>query len=216
MIDQNIVQNYPTVYLGSGIDIEYPLVLGSRKIILVDPVFRDSKIRGIVIGRIAELTGEQPSKVLESTHSFTFDFGNGREEATVTFEQEPYSSVEEVSKYKIPENIGMILCFLSTTGLTRGHNLDAQSVRDKLVPGGMILAYGEALDEATMIQKRKEFVIKNIRKGLPHDNETARQFLSDEAKWIYRKLGYESIPMRPFTPKSRAELGDVMTLLRKE
>ncbi len=215
LIDQDILQNHPTVYLGSGIDIEYPLCLGARKIILVDPVFTDQNVREDVLKKIAQMTGEEPVSVSKNTFSFIFDFGNGREQATVMFEQEPYASREEVSRYKIPESVGMILSILTPSGLTRGHNLDARSVHDKLVTEGTILVYGEALDEATMVQERTAFVKKNIRKGLPHDDKTAQTFLQDEARWIFKKYGYESIPMSPFISKSRNEIGGVMTFLKK-
>lgn len=41
LIDQEVLKNNPTVYVGAGIDFEYPLSLGAREIILVDPVLKD-------------------------------------------------------------------------------------------------------------------------------------------------------------------------------
>src|SRR5690606_32928106 len=39
IIPQEIVKNYPLIYLGSGTDIEYPLAIGGRHIEMVDYIF---------------------------------------------------------------------------------------------------------------------------------------------------------------------------------
>jgi len=220
-VDQDIVRNYDTVYIGSDIDIGYSLCLGSRKVILVDPIFSDHNRRDHALEQIAYITGEQPKRTSDKSYSFFFDFGSGKEEASVTFEQEPYASKKEFSPYNLPQQVGMILSFLTPSGLTRGHNLDAQAVRDNLVAGGMILVFGEALDEAVIAPWRDAYARKKIKdekglRALASDRKAMKKFMEDEMRAVYKQYGYTSIPLSPFIPKKKEALPEVMTFLKKE
>lgn len=84
LLPEDVLKQYPTVYAGSGTDIEYPLCLGSRKIIMVDPLFIDESAKEEVDSRIGQITGEGLQKDGD-TRTFQFDFGSGKESVTVEY-----------------------------------------------------------------------------------------------------------------------------------
>lgn len=74
LFNQEILANYPTVYLGSGIDFEYPLCLGAKKIILSDPILSEQDTITKIKNRIL-LIGI--NNLIEQTDKdFEFNIGN--------------------------------------------------------------------------------------------------------------------------------------------
>ncbi|GEM_PF-2079462 len=224
-VNQNIVREHKTVYLGASTDIEYPLCLGGRNIVLVDPTFKDEVGRLLILNKIKDMGGHEPTKISEDEYSFLFDFGNGVEAVSVELVGKSYASREEFSEYKMPDKVGLILSFITPSGPTAGHPLDARVVRDKLVAGGMILVFGEALDETTMNQERGRFLNKNfggdIEEAIRIFKGDGGALLSEEARWIFKRHGYELVPTDPFEyervegGRVTAEMGEVTTFLKK-
>jgi len=93
LIDEEILKKYPTVYVGARKDIEFPLCLGSRNIMMVDPELRDPAIRTEVEDRISKIITHQPEWVGDGLQ-FKFDFGQGEEDVLVTFHPELFLSPE--------------------------------------------------------------------------------------------------------------------------
>lgn len=82
---EGIVQREKTEYVGSGVDVEYPLLLGSRNLILVDPILQDKKSSTKVSERVRRFDPEA-QEIKEDgslTIHFLFDFGNGKEKTSV-------------------------------------------------------------------------------------------------------------------------------------
>lgn len=217
--DQGVLKNYPTVYLGSGRDIEYPLCLGARDIILVDPIFENEEAMAAIIGKIEDIIGIEPKKIAAKPGllpglSFTFDFGNGLEEAHVRFAGEAYYN-EKRTPHIIPEKTGCILEFIvSFDAFFAGYLLDARAVRDKLVPGGMIISTSQALDGLTLASMHEQY-----REMLEHQTGSpalpdAAEYLRGVTQWMYRKFGYESIPLQPLLVDNKGT-GKALIFLRK-
>ncbi|MBI4250119.1 hypothetical protein HY622_00835 [Candidatus Uhrbacteria bacterium] len=93
LIDEEIFKKYPTVYVGARKDIEFPLCLGSRTIMMVDPELHDPKICTEVEDRISKIITHQPEWVGDGLR-FKFDFGQGEEDVLITFHSELFLSPE--------------------------------------------------------------------------------------------------------------------------
>lgn len=79
-----LLRQYPSLYVGSHVDVCYGLLLGARKLIMLDPLFRDVSSLMTVIDIIEAITGEKVrTSVRDQALHFTFDFGEGDEEASV-------------------------------------------------------------------------------------------------------------------------------------
>ena len=97
LIDPAILKSAPVIYVGSNIDFEYPLVLGSREIYMIDPVFREDQSLGSLKGRIQGLVGDNWRQEQDGSIHFKFDFGEGEEEVILRPQAALYGSPEKVS-----------------------------------------------------------------------------------------------------------------------
>ncbi len=108
--------NKPTVYIGSGDDIEYPLALGARKIELVDPIFSDEEFKKRTVAKIANLFDSV--QIQDDIITGMFDYGDGLEPVTVRLvdlplRQDIMHSDQSEDSYILPQDIGHILLFAS-------------------------------------------------------------------------------------------------------
>lgn len=212
-INQNVLRKCETIYLGSNIDIEYPLCLGARKIVLADPAFKNPISQTLLFKKIKDLVGREPTHTSENEYTFFFDFGDGPEEVMLELAGKSYAFREELTEYKIPDGVGLILSFITPSGTTLKHPLDARAVRDKLVAGGMVIVFGEPLDKKILEQERERFLASaSSDKSNPVNAWPPGVFLEKELNWIYKKYGYESLPVKPFVVGGMAE---VTTFLKK-
>ncbi len=154
---ENVLTEYPLVYIGSGTDIEYPLCLGGRVIVMVDPIFESPKALADIKTKIENITGEKIAQQSLEKLGFTFDFGSGKKPVIVHFSPKYYGSPESLERrrrvwqnmpsatgkkvegnipplprFEPPEKIGLLLGFQSWV------DEDLQAL-DNLVTGGYIL-----------------------------------------------------------------------------
>lgn len=140
LLPQDLLKSNATVYIGSEMDVEYPLAFGARHIVLVDPVFtleeccRDmsEKIKNLA-GRVSEEGGRL---------KFSFDYGDGPEDAEVLLIGGIYSSKFNpealgVPVYELPDDVGAILLF--GTQSPGGVVCADENMLSKLVHGGVIV-----------------------------------------------------------------------------
>jgi hypothetical protein len=138
LVSENLLQEYPLVYIGSGTDVEYPLALGSRRIVLVDPIFTLTEACDDVLQRVKAVAGCTPHKKEGGHYEFPFDFGSGVETASLTLVAVPFSNDNEDVGYKLPEKVGVILLFAPQGS---GNRLEVgEHMTDSLVSGGVIIS----------------------------------------------------------------------------
>jgi hypothetical protein len=127
----------PTVYLGSGEDIEYSLALGCRNLIMVDPILDNESIQRI-INKLKALGGQELS-IQANTIEFDFDFGEGPEKSSIEIAQKVYNPPPEAplvyEVFEIPEEAGLILGFASI-----GYMGLEDKIETKIAKGGAILS----------------------------------------------------------------------------
>jgi len=134
MISEEILKTLPTVYLGSGTDIEYPLTIGSRNIVMFDPIFQNPEVRKKLFTRIEKSIKERLSGNLSNEFSFSFDFGNGDESVKVKIIPEYYTNKTSM---ELPEQIGLVIMFASQNEEKRIYIGDG--LKNKIIDGGAIL-----------------------------------------------------------------------------
>lgn len=145
LIAEEILRMYPTVYLGSGDDFEYPLALGSRHVILVDPILKEQRAKDNIDARLAGLIGESP-ELSDDSFEFMFDFGSGKEPVKIELEPQYYNPPKELSGKiesgdiytDFPPKIGLVLLYASRSPL--GQMKAQGDITSKVVEGGGILA----------------------------------------------------------------------------
>lgn len=210
LFSPEIQRNYPLVYVASGLDIEYPLLLGGRKVILVDPIFANEDSVTRLTERIKGLTNSQVRQERKKL-VFEFDFGEGKEEVNVTVEgvfyseagrkaeldflskvpkptdwqpeEELESKQEELGYFQPPKQIGMILGFRTSPDAAIDSNQVAMA---GLVRGGIIL-----VDEALNILFR---MMKQDESLLFESEEDRKPF--ELMKRKYESLGFEFIELQ--------------------
>jgi hypothetical protein len=128
----------PTVYVGAGADLEYPLCLGCRHLIMVDP--NDELLNAIeVADRIRRATGREPAVSPDGELSFPFDFGAGPETVLVRIEHAWYNPTGDAAGrtpvFSPPDAIGMVLGYQLLD-----IEIDPESVVKRIVSGGVMLA----------------------------------------------------------------------------
>lgn len=136
LISAEVLKHNPVVYIGSGTDIEYPLALGGRNIIMVDPLLAREDVRLEIIKRIKAIITENPL-VDDVFISFKFDFGNGPEDVKVELvaRNYPYSEGKRMADdYSLPEETGVVVLY-APAGVT----IDDSKVRESLVRGGVLI-----------------------------------------------------------------------------
>ncbi|MFB6182039.1 MAG: hypothetical protein ABEJ24_04035 [Candidatus Magasanikbacteria bacterium] len=77
------MKNKPLIYPGGLNDIEYPLVLGARDIIIVDPRSDFNQIRNEIENRYDSNLSIEEEDEISCKLTFSFNFGNGPEEVTL-------------------------------------------------------------------------------------------------------------------------------------
>lgn len=149
LLDEDVLQKHPSVYIGSFVDFMYPLALGSRNIVLVDPVLENERVIPALAGLLKKITGREPS-VSRNVITVPFDFGDGPEEVTIRIEAKPYIPPEETGgmedRYTLPDQAGLVLLFASQGSDARV--VLEEGIERKIVEGGAIL------DEDTLMRFR--------------------------------------------------------------
>jgi hypothetical protein len=141
MIPEEVLKNYPTVYLGSDVDIDYPLALGSRKIAMVDYLLKSPELQQELTRRIKALINQEV-KIENNRITFPFNFGSGVETVTVDIEPKVYNPASEelaqgFEKYQSPQQIGLVLGFASQG--PAGIIEFGDDIKSRLVENGVIL-----------------------------------------------------------------------------
>ncbi len=136
LVSGELLRQHPLIYIGSGTDVEYPLALGGRSILMVDPIFGHEEARQELIEKIRKIVAE--NSVIEDTAiNFKFDFGEGPENVRVEMVAQHYPYSEDKRKegdYNLPQENGVILLY-APDGVIIKENL----LREKLVEGGIII-----------------------------------------------------------------------------
>lgn len=137
VVTPELLKSHPLVYIGSGSDVEYPLVLGARDIVLIDPVFRSPDAAGTIAARVEQLTSVQPH-IEENTISFEFEFEQGKPEPVcVTLIPESYPVHEAETERVLPPDAGYIVLFASKSIDTVVR--PDEYMLQRLAPGGAII-----------------------------------------------------------------------------
>lgn len=132
-IESTGIQKYPAVYLASGLDLEFPLVLRARRIIMIDPIFANENNIGIIRQKILKydqngFTEKQISK-FHSHFTFQFDFGYGLETVHLDLFARTYQDFNYLSP------IGFIIEFNNELD----HCLFKSELLSKLIMNGIII-----------------------------------------------------------------------------
>jgi|GEM_PF-3314985 len=140
LLSEEVLKNYSTVYLGSCVDIEYPLTIGARDIVLVDPGFVDPKWKDEVVMRLRKITKLEPV-VEENLITASFDFGKGKETIRIVLVSKFFAlSLEDKKEesYKLPDQTGNIILFASQG--PDGAIGVSEEMKKRVVSGGTIIA----------------------------------------------------------------------------
>ncbi len=144
LLDETLLRKAPAVYVGSGFDFEYPVLMGARRVMLVDPILSDERARKLLIERV-----EQISPVTETAGEvhFEMEFEPGEKE-TVTLEIRPemygglptmphtVALTERFESFQTDEPISLLLGFR-----TEGMDIDTDpKMMDQIAPGGIVIA----------------------------------------------------------------------------
>lgn len=107
-IEKGAVKKLPVVYLGSGVDIAFPLSLRFRNIWLVDPVLNDDRAHETIKNNLEKFgLMHEASDGGVITYSFQFDFGQGKEQVTIKC----YPQKAETFQPKSNDKIGGIISY---------------------------------------------------------------------------------------------------------
>ncbi len=141
LISEEILRNFPIVYLGSGADVEYPLALGGRRILMVDYILKDPRIQNEIRNRVGALINQEVP-LIDNKLTFEFDFGGGSEEVVVEIHPEVYNPptedmAREYRTFVPPQQVGVILSF-APQGPMGPIQLD-EDIKSKVVEGGAII-----------------------------------------------------------------------------
>ena len=137
LVSEHILKHYPTIYLGSGTQVQYPLALGARSIEMVDPTLENHEAVKELKSGIRKLIGHSPEEK-DGVLNFNFDFGEGLEVVTVFINSKPYvPESTDPETYNPPNEIGVILLFAAQG--PQGQIEVGESTRKKIVPGGVIV-----------------------------------------------------------------------------
>ncbi len=127
------IYNYPAVYLASGLDLEFPLVLRARRIIMIDPIFKDENNINIIRRKIINYddNGSSYKQISKFHHHFTFqfDFGFGSE----TVHLDLFAKTYQEFNYLSP--IGYIIEFNNELD----HCLYKSELLERLITNGVII-----------------------------------------------------------------------------
>lgn len=132
-ITQSGVAHSPTMYLASGIDIELPLLLQSRHIIMVDPCFSQLKSVNYVINKVNQYDSCDPEikQISPFHHHIKFRFNFGRDLETVNLDLFG-------KRYQEYQNFLPLGCILEYNSAL-DHSLAKSDLIAKLMTGGLII-----------------------------------------------------------------------------
>ncbi len=141
LIPDDILKGKKTVYIGSATDVAYPLALGARNIILVDPCFSQNEWRNALGDRIKALVGEGVTEE-EDVFTFEFNFGQGDETVRIQVTAQEYIPEEfrktQASSFELPEDTGVVMLF-ATQGGASGAVVVTESLLSKVDSHGAVI-----------------------------------------------------------------------------
>jgi len=127
------ISHYPAVYLASGLDLEFPLILRARRIIMMDPIFLEEDNVNKIIQKIHKYdTSGFTHKKISAFHNhftFNFDFGYGQELVHLDLFAKTYQEFNYLSP------IGYIIEFNNDLD----HCLYKADLLERLVTNGLII-----------------------------------------------------------------------------
>ena len=144
LLDETLLRQFPAIYVGSGIDFEYPVLMGARRVMLVDPILSDEKARQTLIQRVGQVV---PVTETEREVHFEIDFESGKTEAVILeIHPEIYGGLPDMphmknqaahfASFQTDEPIALLLGFR-----TEGMDIDTDfKIMEQIVPGGIVLA----------------------------------------------------------------------------
>ncbi len=132
-IENNSLSLYPLLYISSHLDLEFPLILQAKKIIMLDPCFARNENIGSILQKVINYDSGQPEvNHISSWHThitFNFDFGRGLEKVHLDLIARKYQD------YEIVLPLSCILEFNSPLE----HTLYKKDILQKLMIGGLII-----------------------------------------------------------------------------
>ena len=154
LIPEKVLKS-PTIYIGGGADIEYPLSLGCKNITITDPALSQEKTIEKIINKVEAITGKKPDinfsqKEMRITDiSFKFNFRPDKNELVTThFDPNPFTSEAD-----IPPDIGMILTFATPVDIEKN-----EKITKKLIQDGIIVDFIDLYQKKDdSLRKIKEF-----------------------------------------------------------
>ena len=135
--DENLLKNFETIYIGSGDDLEYPLCLGARKIIMLDPSLKEPTLLQELRKKIEKIS-DNNYKEDKNHFYFKFNFNGNEENVVITLDTRIYTKEEDAyvpkTDHFIPTyNVGAIIAFQSIDPTQNNETIK------KLHSGGFIL-----------------------------------------------------------------------------
>lgn len=107
LLEEKIVGKLPTLYVGSGLDFEYPISLGVRNLVMIDPIFTEQENIKRLQDKIRNTEGLVLLEMSDSEIGFILD----EKEIKITIAPNIYSSKKppEPPKQLSPEEEKMFL-----------------------------------------------------------------------------------------------------------
>lgn len=157
-----------SVYICSRADVPYALLLGCRKITLVDEDFGDPMVVVEVLENTEKIVGRTVTPKLDGSLVFDFDFGDGPETVTIRcraarYRESKHSAHDILLELLLPKRFERRNSMVEfkpdgPIGLLLGHCImgvhlnDDPEVIDAILPGGFVLVNtpGECLSGKTL------------------------------------------------------------------
>ncbi len=215
LLDEKKLIEGAVVYVASGTDIAYPLSLGARHIIMVDPIFANNKNKEKVTEIINSITDEQPREATIGLE-FAFDFGHGDETVRVEFYPEIYGS-EETYEHVAPsaetDEKNRLAYIAELEAYEKDGTLD-KIIAGEDIPGEMLILIQPEI--AQRFKNREGTFAPNYTP--PDDHKRPARFRMD--KPITMLLGFRTTGIKLFddqnVTENLAEGGYVLTDQREE
>jgi hypothetical protein len=141
LLPDELLRTHSAVYLGSGTDIEYPLALGCRNIVMIDPILETSGAVDEIVSRIRSILLTEASLIRNQQNmTFDCDFGGGPEVVTVQLDGrrfEPSATAGDIAAVGPIKRVGLILCFAAQG--PHGEVEVPKELVSRVVDGGFML-----------------------------------------------------------------------------
>jgi len=133
IIEESGVSHAPIMYIASGLDIEFPLLLQARHIIMVDPCFSREDAVNQIIAKVNQYDSYEPriTQISPSHHNIKFRFNFGRDLEIVNLDL--FGKRYEEYLNFLP--LGAIIEYNSSLD----HTLAKPDLLRKLMNGGLII-----------------------------------------------------------------------------